>query len=224
MDDSLAAAAASSEPPTDTGSPVSRKSWSTRFKTFLSFSHVAECWTLVALSLYTYFAYKQSIIMQSQLDVLDKQAAIAQSQLYAQTGALAVTGFQADILEDGRMSMFSIQIENPRPTPAQIVVFKCKMSLVPASARFPDVNTLTDLADIGGGTVVHTLFLSVAPPRTLTAEEIQLIRSGTMRLCFLGQIQYEDGLEPLARRHSLPFCKVYTELKWQDCSLSPPNR
>ena len=129
MDDSSTATAASGEPPADTGSTVSRKSWSTRFKKFLSFSHVAECWTLVALSLYTYFAYKQSIIMQSQLDVLDKQAAIVQSQLYAQTGALAVTGFQADILEDGRMSMFSIQIENPRPTPAQIVVFKWKMSL-----------------------------------------------------------------------------------------------
>jgi len=183
------------------------------------------------LALYTFFTYRQATIMRSQLDVLDKQTLIAQSQLRAQAGILGVTGFPSYPLEVGQMKRIAFQLENPRPTPAQIVACKMAVGTRRATEPSPDIDTVagpTDFCDGSpdpcGGTVVHSLYLRMNPGKVLTENDIRQIRAGTLLLYFVGHVQYKDGIEPDELR-VLSFCRVYDpDMEWQDCSTAPASK
>lgn len=204
MDNPSAGNAAPSEPPTDSGSTA--VSWKSRLTGYEKFSLLLQSLTLLALAIYTWSSCRQFSIMQSQL--------------YAMAGSLAITGFQPYPLTVGKMGRITFNVENPRPTPAQIVACKMTIVKIPAAEPPPDIDTRAVPTESSGGTVVRSLYINVDPQLTLTEDDLQLIRADRVRLYFVGKLQYDDGF---GRRPWLPFCKVYqVGSEWQDCSIPIP--
>ena len=204
MEDPPSVIAAAAEPPTDAGPPTYRRKWHPGLYEELSL--IFQLLTLLAIVLYTWFSYKQSSIMELQL--------------HAMAGRLAITGFQPYPLTVGKMGKISFNVENPRPTPARIVAIRMTILTRPAAESPPEIDTLTVPTESSGGTVVHSLYINAEPQLTLTENDLQLIRADTVRLYFVGKLEYEDGF---GRWLPLPFCKVYlVGSEWQDCSIPIP--
>ena len=178
---------------------------------FEKLSVILQFVSLLTLATYTVLSYQQFSIMRLQLDAM---AAVP-----------VVTGFAPYPLTDGKLKAISFEIENPRATPARVMGGKMKILKRPATEPHPDIDTVDGAIPVViDGYVInqHPLHVNIDFHGTeeLRAEEFQHIQADTLRLYFVGQLQYDDGF---GRRLLLSFCKVYLMgLEWQGCPVDLP--
>lgn len=175
----------------------------------------------LAVILYTCVAFEQLSVMKSQLNVYNKQAEVMQSQLFSMAATPVITGFDPYPLTVGKLQKLGFDIENPRTTPARITGCKVKFLAKSTTEAAPDIDDVDEKAASCGGYVVsqHPLHMNFEAP-WLSEEGLRQILADTLRLYFVGKLQYEDGF---GRRLWLPFCKVWlVASQWQECPVRLP--